>query len=44
MLENVIEALDLILISSVSDIATLDFEEAVMLEMESIFVVSLTCA
>ena len=39
MLENATEALDLILISSVSNIVTLDFEEAVVLEMESIFVV-----
>lgn len=44
MLENATEALDLILISSVSNIVTLDFEETVVLEMESIFVVSLTCA
>jgi hypothetical protein len=36
MLENVTEALDMILISSVSDIVTLDFDEAVVLEMESI--------
>jgi hypothetical protein len=34
MLENATEALDLILISSVSDIVTLDFEEAVVLEIE----------
>lgn len=34
MLENAIEALDLILISSVSDIVTLDFEEAAVLEIE----------
>jgi len=38
------QALDLILISSVSDIVTLDCEKAVVLEMESIFVVSLTYA
>jgi hypothetical protein len=40
MLENATEALDLILISSISDIVILDFEEAVVLEMESIFVAS----
>jgi hypothetical protein len=34
MLENATEALDLILISSVSDIVTRDFEEAVVLEIE----------
>ena len=34
MLENATEALDLILISSVSDIVALDFEEAVVLEIE----------
>jgi hypothetical protein len=34
MLENATEALDLMLISSVSDIVTLDFEEAVVLEIE----------
>jgi hypothetical protein len=37
MLKNATEAPDLILISSVSDIVTLDFEEAVVLEMELIF-------
>jgi hypothetical protein len=40
MLENATEALDLILTSSVSDIGTLDSEEAVALQVESIFVVS----
>jgi len=40
MLENATGVLDLILISSVSNIVTLDFEEAVVLEMESNFVAS----
>jgi hypothetical protein len=44
MLENATEALDLILTSSVSDIGTLDSEEAVALQVESIFVVSWTYA